>query len=121
MTLQSAQRFVDHPEAGERLNRAVDDLDETIKIIRSTIFGLRSHEVKGQGAGLRVRAVRVLEGAVTSLGFTPALRMEGLLDTDVPQGVADEVVAVIGEALTNTARHARASRADVSLVVRRGS
>ncbi|WP_328314545.1 GAF domain-containing sensor histidine kinase [Streptomyces sp. NBC_00442] len=120
MTLQSAQRFVDHPEAGERLNRAVDDLDETIKIIRSTIFGLRSHEVKGQGAGLRVRAVRVLEGAVTSLGFTPALRMEGLLDTDVPQGVADEVVAVIGEALTNTARHARASRADVSLVVRRG-
>ncbi|MFK0175102.1 GAF domain-containing protein [Streptomyces xanthochromogenes] len=120
MTLQSAQRFVDHPEAGERLSRAVDDLDETIKIIRSTIFGLRAHETKAPGVGLRVRAVRVLEQAVSSLGFTPALRMEGLLDTDVPQGLADEVVAVIGEALTNTARHARASRADVSLVVRRG-
>ncbi|MFE9120420.1 GAF domain-containing protein [Streptomyces sp. NPDC007172] len=120
MTLQSAQRFVDHPEAGERLSRAVDDLDETIKIIRSTIFGLRAHETKGPGAGLRVRAVRVLEGAVSALGFTPALRMEGLLDTDVPPGLADEVVAVIGEALANTARHARASRADVSLVVRGG-
>ncbi|MGF6940678.1 signal transduction histidine kinase [Streptomyces auratus] len=44
MTLQSTLRFVDHPEAGERLLRAVDDLDETIKIIRSTIFGLRPHE-----------------------------------------------------------------------------
>ncbi|GHB31630.1 histidine kinase [Streptomyces xanthochromogenes] len=120
MTLQSAQRFVDHPEAGERLSRAIDDLDDTIKIIRSTIFGLRAHEAKGPAAGLRVRAVRVLEGAVASLGFTPALLMEGLLDTDVPQALADEVVAVLGEALTNTARHARASRADVSLVVRKG-
>ncbi|MFD9818291.1 sensor histidine kinase [Streptomyces violascens] len=117
MTLQSAQRFVEHPEAGERLARAVDDLDETIKIIRSTIFGLRAHEAKEPGAGLRVR---VVEGAVTALGFTPSLRMEGLLDTDVPRALADEVLAVLGEALTNTARHARASRADVSLVVRKG-
>ncbi|KOU49249.1 GAF domain-containing protein [Streptomyces sp. WM6378] len=121
MTLQSAQRFVDHPEAGERLARAVDDLDETIKIIRSTIFGLRAHEAKEPGSGLRVRAVRVVEGAVTALGFTPSLRMEGLLDTDVPRALADEVLAVLGEALTNTARHARASRADVSLVVRKGA
>ncbi|GAA2916527.1 two-component system sensor histidine kinase [Streptomyces thioluteus] len=44
MTLQSADRFIDHPEAAERVQRAVDDLDETIKIIRSTIFGLRSRE-----------------------------------------------------------------------------
>ncbi|WP_406510061.1 GAF domain-containing protein [Streptomyces sp. NBC_00212] len=121
MTLQSALRFVDHPEAGERLARAVDDLDETIKIIRSTIFGLRAHEAKEPGAGLRVRAVRVVERAVTALGFTPSLRMEGLLDTDVPRALADEALAVLGEALTNTARHARASRADVSLVVRKGA
>ncbi|GGZ08881.1 hypothetical protein GCM10010343_38960 [Streptomyces avidinii] len=29
MTLQSAQRFVEHPEASERLARAIDDLDAT--------------------------------------------------------------------------------------------
>jgi signal transduction histidine kinase len=121
MTLQSAQRFVDHPQASERLVRAVDDLDETIKIIRSTIFGLRTHEASGHhGGGLRVRAVRAVEEAVAMLGFTPALRMEGLLDTDVPRVVADEVVAVLVEALSNVARHAGASRADVSLVVRGG-
>jgi GAF domain-containing protein len=39
MTLQSARRFVEHPQAAERLGRAVDDLDTTIKIIRSTFFG----------------------------------------------------------------------------------
>lgn len=49
MTLQSAQRFVQHPQAAERLGRAVDDLDTTIKIIRSTIFGLRAHETPVAG------------------------------------------------------------------------
>lgn len=36
MTLQSAGRRVQDPMASERILRAVDDLDETIKIIRST-------------------------------------------------------------------------------------
>ena len=119
MTLQSARRFVEHPEASERLVRAVDDLDETIKIIRSTIFGLRAHE-SAPGGGLRIRAVRTVEEAFSALGFTPALRMEGLLDTDVPRAVADEVVAVLGEALSNVARHAQASRTDVAVTVGQG-
>jgi signal transduction histidine kinase len=55
------------------------------------------------------------------LGFTPALRMEGLIDTDVPGPVREHVVAVLGEALANVARHARATAAEVSLVVRSGT
>ncbi|MER5304998.1 GAF domain-containing protein [Streptomyces lasiicapitis] len=121
MTLQSVQRFVEHPGAAERLRRAVDDLDATIKIIRSTIFGLRDHEAPGGAAGLRVRTVRAVEDAAAALGFTPALRMEGLIDTDVPREVADDVVAVLNEALSNVARHAHARRAEVSLVVRKGA
>ncbi|NGO78752.1 GAF domain-containing protein [Streptomyces sp. YC504] len=120
MTLQSALRFVEHPEAVERLQRAVDDLDTTIKIIRSTIFGLREHEAPGVPPGLRMRLVRAAEEAAPGLGFTPALRMEGLLETDVPRTVADDVVAVVVEGLSNVARHARATRAEVSLVVRKG-
>ncbi|GHI86008.1 GAF domain-containing sensor histidine kinase [Streptomyces xanthophaeus] len=115
MTLQSAQRFVEHPEASERLARAIDDLDATIKIIRSTIFGLREHEVPGVTPKLRLRASQAVEEAARTLGFTPALRMEGLIDTDVPSPTADAALAVIGEALTNVARHANAGRAEVSL------
>ncbi|MEU4131734.1 sensor histidine kinase [Streptomyces wuyuanensis] len=118
MTLQSAQRFVDHPVAAERLERAIDDLDSTIKIIRSTIFGLREHEAAGVLPGLRARAVRAVEEATPALGFAPALRMEGLIDTEVPRRVADEAVAVLGEALANVARHARASRAEVAIAAR---
>ena len=49
------------------------------------------------------------------LGFAPSLRMEGLLDTDVPREIADHVVAVLSEALTNVARHAGADHTDVVL------
>ncbi|MEU7383184.1 GAF domain-containing sensor histidine kinase [Streptomyces sp. NPDC042207] len=114
MTLQSAGRFIDHPGAKERVLRAVDDLDETIKIVRSTIFGLRAHDEEA-GAGLRTRAVQVVGKAAPVLGFAPGVRMEGLLDTHVSRETADEVVAVLSEALTNIARHAHADRAEVAL------
>ncbi|GAA2617803.1 GAF domain-containing sensor histidine kinase [Streptomyces tubercidicus] len=119
MTLQSAVRFVDHPAASERLLRAVDDLDETIKIIRSTIFGLRTSGRPGHG--LRGRIVTAVEQAARALGFTPSLRMQGLIDTDVPADIAEHVVAVLGEALSNAARHAHATAVEVSLAVGGGA
>ncbi|MFH8736120.1 MULTISPECIES: sensor histidine kinase [unclassified Streptomyces] len=116
MTLQSAQRFMDHPEGLERLARTVDDLDDTIKIIRSTIFGLRTHGEAGPGAtGLRGRVSDLVKTSAASFGFLPALRIEGLVETDVPGAIADQVVAVLGEALSNAARHAGARAVDVRL------
>ncbi|MFB8143487.1 sensor histidine kinase [Streptomyces parvus] len=120
MTLQSARPLVEHPEAAERLGRAIDDLDSTIKIIRSTVFGLREQGPAGQTPKLRSRVVRAVDAAVPALGFTPALRMEGLIDTEVPRTVADQVVAVVGEALSNIARHAQAGKAEVAVVAEEG-
>ncbi|MGK4579278.1 GAF domain-containing protein [Kitasatospora sp. HPMI-4] len=113
MTLQSAARLIEQPAASERVVRAVQDLDETIKIIRSTIFGLRARD--GEDRGLRARAARAVAEARATLGFAPRLSMEGLLDTDVPPAVADQVTAVLAEALSNAARHAHATRVEVTL------
>ncbi|MFD8589650.1 GAF domain-containing protein [Streptomyces sp. NPDC059637] len=114
MTLQSAARFIDDGTASERVLRAVGDLDETIGIIRATVFGTPP------GAGeeehdLRARVVRAAGAAAGPLGFAPSLGMEGVLDAEVPEEVADHMMAVLGEALTNVARHAHASRAEVLL------
>lgn len=114
MTLQSAARLIDHSGAVERVTRAVGDLDDTIKIIRSTIFGLRAKDGEPSPL-LRARAARAVGEAATHLGFPPRLSMEGLLDTDVPPQVADHVVSVLVEALSNVARHARATRVEVGL------
>jgi signal transduction histidine kinase len=58
-----------------------------------------------------------VEEAAAVLGFTPALRTQGLVDTAVSAEVSDQVVAVLSEALTNVARHAHARSVDVSLRV----
>lgn len=119
MTLQSAARLVEHEEAAERVGRAVDDLDETIKIIRSTIFGLRTKD-RESGPGLRARAARAVGDAATALGHPPRLSMEGLLDTDVPLQISDHVMAVLGELLSNAARHAQSTRVGVILKAGQG-
>ncbi|MFD5328383.1 GAF domain-containing protein [Streptomyces sp. NPDC127092] len=114
MTLQSAARLVRHEGAAERVARAVGDLDETIKIIRSTIFGLRAREDDARPS-LRARVARAVGDTATTLGFPPRLSMEGLLDTDVSPEVAEHVMAALSEMLSNVARHAHATRVEVSL------
>ncbi|MEV0189598.1 GAF domain-containing protein [Kitasatospora purpeofusca] len=115
MTLQGATRFIDHPEATDRVLRAIDDLDETARTIRATIFGLRLRDSGRAAVGLRGRVAGSVERASRVLGFTPAVRTSGLLDVAVPDDVADAVVAVLEEALSNAARHANARAVQVSL------
>jgi two-component system, NarL family, sensor histidine kinase DevS len=118
LTLQSTLgRLADRPQVGERVQRVVDDLDDTIKVIRTTIYALREQEQAVRGSGLRPRLVAATERATEVLGFAPALRMTGLLDTDVPADHAEHLLAVLGESLSNAARHARATRVDVSVEV----
>ncbi|MFF7656516.1 GAF domain-containing protein [Streptomyces sp. NPDC007983] len=118
LTLQSASRLIEHPEAGERVGRAVDDLDETIKIIRSTIFALRAvGDEDGEPATLRRRLVKAVRSASDILSFTPSLLMDGPVDTDVPDETGDQALAVLAEALSNTVRHAHAQRVDVRFTV----
>nr|WP_309142848.1 GAF domain-containing protein [Streptomyces javensis] len=117
LTLQSTLgRLADRPQVGARIQRVVDDLDDTIKVIRSTIYSLGEQD-RSRSEGLRARLVVAVERAAEALGFAPALRMTGLLDTNVPAGHAEHMLAVAGEALSNAARHARATAVDVSVEV----
>jgi signal transduction histidine kinase len=101
----------------ERVGRAVDDLDETISLIRTTIHGLQPSTGTARRVGVRARLVAEVDAASRTLGFTPALRMSGPVDTLVPPDVGDHLVAVVREALSNVARHAGARSAEVGLVV----
>ncbi|RCG25840.1 GAF domain-containing protein [Sphaerisporangium album] len=119
MTLMSTVRLVERPEASTRVQHAIDELDETIRQIRSTIFALQTPRDDAD-PGLRARIVDLVEGARGHLGFMPGLRMEGRLDNEVPPPVADHLLAVLQEALSNLVRHAKASKAEVSAMVADG-
>ncbi|MFE6282673.1 PAS domain S-box protein [Streptomyces sp. NPDC057877] len=119
LTLQSTLgRVGDRPRVAERVQRVVDDLDDTIRVIRSTIYALREpRQDERGGGGLRSRLVVATDRAAEILSFTPALRMTGLLDTEVPAAHAEHLLAVLGEALSNAAKHAGATAVDVSVEV----
>ena len=113
LSVQGAARDVIKPVVAQRLERVVDDLDETIKDVRRTIYQL--HATPGTG-GLRSELDDVLEHAEDALGFTPSLRTEGPLSA-VPDEVGADLVAVLRESLTNAAKHADATSVQVEVRV----
>lgn len=117
MSLQGSIRLVqsDPAAATARIEGAVDDLDLTVKHIRTAIFGLEQGRVDDDG--LRNRVLALMRESAGPLGFEPRVLLDGPLDTGVASGVATEMLATLREALSNVARHAKASRVDVEVVV----
>lgn len=120
MTLMGAVRLVERPEAADRMQHAIDELDLTIRQIRSTIFALQGPRNAG-APSLRAQIVELVESARGHLGFMPGLRMEGNLDNQVPAPAAEHLLAVLREALSNVVRHAKATRTDVLVEVADGT
>ena len=116
MHLQGVTPHMLRPEAAARINSAVDDLDETIRDIRRSIFELRAPA----GTTLRTEVRDAIDAATSTLGFQPVLDVSGPVDSAVPDDIVPELLAVLGEALSNVARHARASSVRVSLLVGHG-
>ena len=93
-----------------RLNTVVDELDETIREIRSVIFSLQN-DVE-QSSGVRAQILRVIAEERSVLGFEPRVRFEGPLET-ISDDVAQALLAALREALSNVGRHASASAVEI--------
>ncbi len=107
LDLAAAQR----QEDWERVALAAEGVDEAIRELRRSIHSLRELMRPNQvPEGIE----RVIGNAGRVLGFLPGVTYTGSID-DVPAPVVQELIAVLNEALSNVARHARASRVDVTL------
>jgi signal transduction histidine kinase len=118
--LQGAAALIRHdPEAAAaRVETAVDDLDVTVKEIRSAIFAL---EVERAGApALRSRVLDLVAELAPALGTEPTVVFDGPVDAATPDDLAADVLATVREALSNVARHASAGRVDVRLTAAGG-
>ncbi len=120
LSLQGAAALVgtDPGRAVERVEAAVDDLDATVKQIRSAIFALETHDPGATTTTrLRGQVLDLVHDAGRALGTEPTVLFEGPVDAATPDHVVADLLATLREALANVARHAQARRAEVSVAV----
>lgn len=116
ITLMGTVRRIDDSTSSRRVQGAVDDLDDTIRQIRSTIFALQS-SAEDDSSWLRSQVLEVVNTAAETLGFAPRLLTQGPVDNMVDERTGEHLVAVLRELLSNTARHSGATSVDVELSV----
>jgi signal transduction histidine kinase len=113
MSLQGITPTIASPETGKRIQKVIDAMDEAISDIRTAIFSLHSRG-GDQQPGLRGQIVAIADEMTPMLGFAPSIRLGSRLDGQVSGELAGQLITVLREALSNAARHAQASRVEVS-------
>jgi signal transduction histidine kinase len=112
MSLQATMPMITTPQVASRVAGAVDAMDQTIKEIRSAIFALQARDAEVQ-PDPRADVVGLVEELTAMIGFAPSLRLGPGLRT-LDRELTEQALIVLREALSNLARHAGATRADVA-------
>ncbi|WP_394768941.1 GAF domain-containing protein [Lacisediminihabitans sp.] len=119
LELQSlAGAIAPSPEA-DRVIQSVSSLDAAIAQIRTVIFALSSQSADRRDT-VRHWIIDLANELAPGLARTPAVQFSGPVDLVVTDGLADDVIAVTREALTNSAKYAEAENTTVSLAATDG-
>ena len=106
LSIQSLRRFATAPVAQQRIKTVTEELDETIRELRDTIYALRA---TGSREPLSARIVRAVQDGAWQTGTTPEVQLRGPVDIAISDEVAEHLIAVISEGLSNALRHSHAS------------
>jgi PAS domain S-box-containing protein len=93
---------------------AADELHYTIRDIRGAIFTLRSDS---PDLPLTARLHAVVERAAQTLGFVPEVVAGDEIDQEIPEALHWHLIATVNEALSNVAKHARATKVLLTITV----
>jgi signal transduction histidine kinase len=116
MRLQSHAARTD-PATAKRVTGYADTVDEIIKKIRTSIFGLHQRPA---AAGLPALVMEIIDEHTAQLGFAPGISFDGQLDPGPDEALVHDILAVTREALSNCARHAHATAVTISLALQDG-
>ncbi len=124
MELESLQRDLQEPGArgldpsiARSVELSVQGVERAVAQIRQIVQSLRRDR---REATLTERLRHESGLATAGLGFAPNLRLPtdpSRLDLEIPDEIAEDIVAVVREALANAARHAHASAVAISVTV----
>ena len=98
-------------EATARVERAIDSLDQSIRDIRNFIFGLRPEllEQAGLVGGLAALADEFRVNSMVDVELDTA----DARDADLPPEMIGQLLSIAREALSNIARHSKATQGSV--------
>ncbi len=103
----------DPAQAKEKMERAIDDLNEVIKDVRNYIFNLQPELL--QGKEFRQALADLVKGLrVNSLVDAELVNGDGIEET-LSQEQKTHLFNIVREALANVAKHAKANHASVGL------
>jgi signal transduction histidine kinase len=111
MMLQAIAPSATRESDKARLVQAVDEIDETIREIRTSIFALEAH----QRPGLRSEILDLVHEIAARAGLEPHVTFDGTIDAGIDPEIVPDLLAVLRETLSNVARHANARNVDVHL------
>jgi two-component system sensor histidine kinase DevS len=113
LSLQGAIGGISEPKVVDRLEAAIDEIDGTIRDIRTSIFSL--HARRMPTAGVRDDVLGTARESGRALGFEPHVLFDGPVDSLTPQKVREQLVPTLREALSNVVKHASASHVTISV------
>jgi signal transduction histidine kinase len=111
LSLQTALNSVEPGPLFDRITQAVDDLDATIREIRTTIFEIDRATPDSLSATIRALCHEVS----SRLGLAVTVTLADSLDMKVAPDAGVQLVRALREVLSNVVRHAHASRVDVEV------
>ncbi len=116
LSLQATRRFEASEEVHSRITQAIEDLDGTIREIRTTIFAIsRPNDATGGSIGREI--LDLCDEVTDRLGIEVTVSLEGPLDERVGAESAEHLLAALREGLSNVVRHSSADRAHVAITV----
>jgi len=95
-----------------RIGEAIDKLDDTIRQLRKAIFDI---ELTISKDGLRPKVLDLVHELRSVLTVQPQASFDGPVDIVVTGPLAEEVLAVLREALTNVGKHAHATQVVITV------
>lgn len=114
--LQSVLPRVPDPQARNRIQDVIRQLDDTVRDIRTTIFDLRTSDGADSGESLRRRLLDIVTDTAGGT-LKPTVRMSGAVDSLITGELAADVEAVVREGVSNAARHSGGGHVTVTVDV----
>lgn len=116
LELQSVAGSLGSGSLAKRVMQSVNNLDAAIAQIRTVIFALSSPSSNSRD-GVRHRVIDLAHDVAVGLERAPTVSFSGPVDLVITGSLADDVLAVAREGLTNVVKHAKASNTALTLRV----